>query len=181
MPGSWDLEIAGLERANGLPVTGVDHSPGPYRGSLYVNWADERHGDPDSFVIHSRDEGKTWSDPVRVNDDLVSNGRPQFLTWMAVDPIDGSVNVVFLDRRAGTGTSTEVTLARSIDGGHTFVNHPIDLQPFECNPAIFFGDYIGISAYGGLVIAAFPHFSSEQQLDLSAAVFRFRPGSQEIE
>ncbi len=181
MPGSWDLEIEGLGRANGLPVTGVDHSSGPYRGSLYVNWADERHGDPDSFVIRSRDGGKTWSAPVRVNDDLVSNGRPQFLTWMAVDPIDGSVNVVFLDRRAGTGTWTEVTPARSIDGGQTFVNHPIDLEPFECNPAIFFGDYIGISAYGGLVIAAFLHFSSAQRLDLSAAVFRFRPGSQGTE
>ena len=103
------------------------------------------------------------------------------LTWMAVDPIDGSVNVVFLDRRAGTGTWTEVTLARSIDGGQTFVHHPIALEPFECNPAIFFGDYIGISAYGGLVIAAFPHFSSAQRLDLSAAVFRFRPGSQGTE
>ena len=181
MPGSWDLEIEGLGRANGLPVTGVDHSTGPYRGSLYVNWADERYGDPDSFVIHSRDGGKTWSPPLRVNDDPVSNGKAQFLTWMAVDPVDGSVNVVFLDRRAGSGTQTGVTLARSIDGGQTFVNHPIDLEPFECNPSIFFGDYIGISSYGGLVIAAFPHFSSVQQLDLSAAVFRFRPGSQETE
>ena len=178
IPGGWDLEIAGLGRANGLPVTGVDHSSGPYRGSLYVNWADERYGDPDSFVIRSRDGGQTWSAPVRVNDDPLSNGRPQFFTWMAVDPIDGSVNVVFLDRRAGSGTSTQVTLARSTDGGQTFVNHPIDVEPFEFNSDIFFGDYIGISAHGGLVIAAFPHFSSPQQLDLSAAVFRFRPGSQ---
>ena len=180
-PGSWDLAIEGLGRANGLPVTGVDRSSGPYRGSLYVNWADERHGDPDSFVIRSRDQGETWSAPVRVNDDPVSNGRPQFLTWMAVDPIDGSVNVVFLDRRVGTGTRTGVTLARSIDGGRTFANYPIDVEPFEGNPAIFFGDYIGISAHGGLVIAAFPHFSSAQQLDLLAAVFRFRPGSQGTE
>ena len=181
MPGSWDLEIEGLGRANGLPVTGVDHSAGPYQGSLYVNWADERYGDPDSFVIHSRDEGKTWSPPQRVNDDPVSNGRAQFLTWMAVDPVDGSVNVVFLDRRGDTGTKTAVRLARSIDGGVTFVNYLIDVEPFECNPAIFFGDYIGISAYGGLVIAAFPHFRSAQQLDLSAAVFRFRPGTQGME
>ncbi len=181
MPGSWDLEIEGLGRANGLPVTGVDRSSGPYRGSLYVNWADEGYGDPDVFVIHSRDDGKTWAPRQRVNDDPVSSGRAQFFTWMAVDPVDGSVNLVFLDRRWEAGTRTGVTLARSIDGGRTFVNHAIDVEPFECNPSVFLGDYIGISAYGGLVIAAFPRFISARQLELSAAVFRFHPGTLETE
>ncbi len=181
MPGGWDLEVEGLERANGLPVTGVDHSRGPYRGTVYVNWADERHGDVDVFVMHSRDRGNTWSTPVRVNDDPLSNGRPQFFGWMAVDPVDGSVNVVFLDRRAGAGKGTGVTLARSIDGGRHFVNIAVDQEPFEGDSSIFFGDYTGISAFGGLVIAAYPHFVSPHQLELAAAIFRFRPGSQETE
>jgi len=97
-PGGWDLPVPGLQRHNGLPVVGVDLSPGPARGSLYVNWIDERNGDPDVFVIASRDGGATWGSPVRVNDDAQGNGKAQLFTWMAVDPIDGAINVVFYDR-----------------------------------------------------------------------------------
>ena len=61
-----------------------------------------------------------------MNDDPVGNGAAQFFTWMAVDPVDGSVNVVFYDRRDLAGTLTGLTLARSTDGGQTFVNHQID-------------------------------------------------------
>ena len=131
---------------------------GRRRGTLYVNWIDERHGDPDVFVMRSGDLGASWSAPVRVNDDPVGNGAAQFFTWMAVDPADGSVNVVFYDRRGLDGTMTGVTLARSLDGGRTFVNHPIDLDPFACNPDVFFGDYTGIDARDGLVIPIFMHF-----------------------
>jgi hypothetical protein len=177
MPGGWDIDIEGIGRHNGMPVTGVDLSDGPGRGTLYVNWIDQRHGDPDVFVMASRDGGATWSAPVRVNDDPVGNGKAQFFTWMAVDPVDGSVNVAFYDRRAHDGTQTAVTLARSTDGGRTFVNHPVGLPPFTPNAEVFFGDYLGIDAYGGRVVAVFPHFTGETELALSAALLRFAPGT----
>src|SRR5438270_822324 len=69
MPGGWDFSVAGLDRANGMPVTGVDTSDGPNKGALYVNWIDERNGDPDVFVASSHDGGETWAAPVRVDDD----------------------------------------------------------------------------------------------------------------
>lgn len=178
-PGGWDISIAGLNRSNGMPVTKVDYSNSPYRGTLYVNWVDNRNGDHDVFVMSSRDGGETWSQPVRVNDDLTGNGKDQFLTWMAVDPVDGAINVVFYDRRNQEGTNTTVTLARSVDGGKTFVNHPIDLAPFACNPAVFFGDYNGIDAYNGLVVSVFTHFTGKTELGVSAALFKFKPGTQE--
>lgn len=178
-PGGWDIDIDGINRHNGMPVSGVDHSTGPHRGTLYVNWIDERNGDPDVFVRHSKDGGQTWTAPVRVNDDALRNGRAQLFTWMAVDPVDGSINVVFHDRRSGTGTQTGVTLARSIDGGQTFINYPVALDPFETRPEVFFGDYNGIDAYGGRVVAAFPHFIGPEEVALSAAVFTFKPGTQE--
>jgi len=178
-PGGWDIEIPGISRHNGMPVTGVDHSDGPYRGSLYVNWIDERNGDPDVFTIVSRDGGDTWSRPLRVNDDPVGNGAAQFFTWMAVDPVDGSVNVAFYDRRDLAGTLTGLTLARSTDGGQTFVNHQIDQEPFESSPDVFFGDYINISAHGGLVVPTYVHFIGETQLAVSVALFRFKPGTQQ--
>lgn len=178
-PGGWDFGVEGLARANGMPNTGVDLSAGPNRGTLYVNWIDNRNGDPDVFVMSSRDGGTTWSDPVRVNDDPIKNGKVQFFTWMAVDPVDGSVNVVFYDRREGRGSTTGLMMARSVDGGRTFVNYKIDLPLFDFSSAVFFGDYSGISAYDGRVIPIFMHFGADKRLAVSVALFRFKPGTQE--
>jgi len=179
MPGGWDFSVEGLDRANGMPVTGVDWSSGPNKGTLYVNWIDARNGDPDVFVTSSRDGGETFSEPVRVNDDPLKNGKVQFFTWMSVDPIDGSVNVIFYDRRDTEGALTKLTLARSVDGGRTFVNHKIDHPPFACNIRVFFGDYSGISAYNGRVVPIFMHFVDDKKLAVSVALFHFKPGTQD--
>ncbi|MCJ7627035.1 MAG: glycoside hydrolase [Longimicrobiales bacterium] len=172
-PGGWDLPLSGMVRHNGLPVTGVDLSGGPDRGTVYVNWIDERNGDTDVFLIASRDGGESWGDPVRVNDDSVGNGRAQLFTWMAVDPTDGSLNVVFLDRRVTEGNAQTVTLARSTDGGRSFRNSPIGQDPFICPESVFFGDYLAVAAFGGRVVAAWPHCLESGELALSAALFRF--------
>lgn len=180
MPGGWDFSVEGLNRSNGMPVTGVDLSNGPNKGTLYVNWIDARNGDPDVFLMSSRDGGETWSSPVRVNDDPVKNGKVQFFTWMAIDPVDGSINTIFYDRRDTEGTQTRLTLARSVDGGKSFVNHRIDVAPFPVNSNVFFGDYGGISAYDGRVVPVFMHFVSDSSLAVSVALFRFKPGTQEL-
>lgn len=180
IPGGWDFSVDGLDRANGMPVTGVDLSNGPDKGTLYVNWIDARNGDPDVFLMSSRDGGNTWSAPIRVNDDALKNGKVQFFTWMSIDPIDGSVNVVFYDRRDTNGAQTGLTMARSIDGGRTFVNYRIDLPPFACNSSVFFGDYSSISAYNGRVVPIFMHFVEPRSLAVSVALFRFKPGTQDL-
>ena len=117
-PGGWNIDVNGIGRSNGMPSIGTDITQGKDRGSIYVNWGNIRHGDPDSFLIVSRDGGETWSKPLRVNDDPIGNGREQFFTWMVVDPIDGSINIAFYDRRDLQGNMTGLTLARSVDGGH---------------------------------------------------------------
>lgn len=172
-PEGWDLPVPGMTRHNGMPVTGVDLSPGPDRGSVYVNWIDNRNGDLDVFVMASRDGGDSWEEPVRVNNDALGNGRPQLFTWMAVDPVDGSVNVVFLDRRATEGPAQEVTVARSIDGGRTFRNLKVDQDPFSCSDRVFYGDYLAVAAHGGRVVAGWPHCSQDRTLSLFSAVFEF--------
>lgn len=178
--GGWDIPLPGMERHNGMPVTGVDHSTGARRGTLYINWIDERNGDTDVFVMSSSNGGETWSETVRVNDDPLHNGKAQLFTWMAIDPVDGSVNVVFLDRRDQQGNKMGVTVARSTDGGKTFVNYRINQEPFECDPNLFFGDYIGIDAYNGLVASVFTNCMNDKELALSVALFRFRPGTQDV-
>ncbi len=181
LPGGWDIDIPGIQRANGMPVTKVDTSNSPQRGTIYVNWVDARNGDHDVFVLASRDGGNTWSNAVRVNDDKLKNGKEQFFTWMAVDPVDGAVNIVFYDRRDLEGTKTGVTLARSIDGGKTFVNHKLNLAPFECHKSVFLGDYNGIDAYGGRVAPIFTHFIGKRELAVSVAIFDFKPGTQTVD
>ncbi len=180
-PGAWDFNVKGIFRCNGMPSIGVDLSDGPNRGTIHVNWADLRHGDPDIFHLCSRDGGATWTKPLRVNDDPKGNGKEQFFTWMAVDPIDGAVNIVFFDRRDGDETKTGLTLARSIDGGKTFVNHKINQTPFACIKNVFFGDYIGIDAHGGRVVAMYQHFTEGPSLAISAALFDFKAGTQETQ
>lgn len=177
-PGGWDFEMPGFDRANGMPVTKVDTSNSPNRGTIYVNWVDARNGDHDVFLMASRDGGNNWTVPVRVNNDKLKNGKEQFFTWMAIDPVDGSINIVFYDRRDLEGTRTGLTLARSVDGGKTFVNHRINLAPFECNKDVFFGDYSGIDAYNGRVVPIFMHFINNRELAVSAAIFDFKVGTQ---
>jgi len=86
-----------------------------------------------------------------VNNDPVHNGAEQFFQWLAVDPVDGSVNVVFYDRRNDPQNRKQVVvLARSIDQGRTFNNYAWTDEAFEAG-GLFFGDYSGLAAYGGRV------------------------------
>jgi hypothetical protein len=88
---------------------------------------------------------------------------------------------VFHDRRGHTGTRTGVMLARSVDGGKTFVNHKLPVTPFDCcDKSSFFGDYNGIDAVGGRVVALFPVLTGNGTQKVQAAIVRFRPGTQEI-
>lgn len=148
--GGWDHMIPGIGRANGMPVTGIARG-GVNKGRLYVNWADQRNGphDTDVWLIYSDDRGKSWSDPVRVNND--PPGKHQFFTWMAVDPITGFVHVIFYDRRMSERTATDVYVATSTNGGGFFANRRVSESPFVPSPEGFFGDYNNISAYGGRV------------------------------
>lgn len=139
--------IDALERANGFPQIAVD----PKSKRLYVTWSDYRNGDIDVFVSTSDNAGKHWSQPVRVNDDPIHDGADQFFQWLAVDPVDSSVNVMFYDRRKDPENRKQiVTLARSTDGGRTFSNYAWTANQFESN-GVFFGDYTGLAAYGSRV------------------------------
>jgi hypothetical protein len=131
----------------GFPQIGVDWKS----GALHVAWSDFRNGDVDVFSATSRDRGKTWSKPVRVNDDPLHDGKDQFFQWMAVDPVTGAVYVQFYDRRDDPANrKTRVTLARSADGGRTFVNYAWSEAAFE-GQMVFLGDYTWLTAYDGHV------------------------------
>ncbi|MGA0435108.1 MAG: glycosyl hydrolase [Flavobacteriales bacterium] len=159
--GGWDQTIRGVGRANGMPVTRVDRSDGAHAGRIYVNWTDNRNGEDDNdvWLVYSDDQGLTWTDPIRVNDD--PPGAQQFFTWMDVDDVTGHVHIVFYDRRAAAAKyedprmrpswNTEVYVASSYDGGDTWANLKVSETYFRPDPKLFFGDYNNISAYDGIV------------------------------
>lgn len=154
--GGWTLYIPGIYRANGLPILKCDLSNGPDRGTLYLNWCDQRNGedDTDVFIMKSTDGGETWSEPIRVNQD--DSKRHQFFTWMALDQKSGYLYFVYYDRRNTTGEMTDVFMSVSMDGGKTFSDLEISKKSFQADPDLFFGDYLNIDAVDGKIMSIWP-------------------------
>ncbi|MFC1502042.1 T9SS type A sorting domain-containing protein [bacterium] len=163
-PGGWNIFVWGLNRCNGLPITACDISDSPYRGNIYVLWSDQRNGalDTDVFIIKSTDGGETWGDERRVNND--NTEKHQFFPWISVDPITGVIWVIFYDRRDTVGEATDVTVARSTDGGDTFTNFKVSESSFTPVFSVFFGDYINIAAYDGKI---YPIWGRMENYELS--------------
>lgn len=161
--GGWDQDVEAIGRVNGMPVTVVDHcTTSPHYGRIYINWTDARNGDDDLdvFICYSDDGGLSWSKPNRINDDPA--GSQQFFTWMTCDPTNGSVHVVFYDRRAYDDTRTDVYVASSFDGSSSWTNRRVSESPFIPSGETFFGDYNNISAHDGKVRPIWTREDSKQ-------------------
>lgn len=167
-PGGWTTIVPGMNRCNGLPVTVCDISNSPHRGTVYILWSDDRNGDYDIFITKSIDCGVSWSEAKQVNNDVSS--RDQFFPWIAVDPVTGNLYVDFYDRRNTSGLATEVYMAVSRDGGESFTNIKISETAFTPNSAVFFGDYINITALNGRVYPIWMRMDEEVMSLWAAAI-----------
>jgi hypothetical protein len=158
----WDLTVPGVNRTNGLPILLCDHSEGPNRGNLYLNWCDQRNGttDTDSWLMVSKDGGDSWGEPIRVNQDTTSSH--QFLTWMTIDQSTGNLYTVYYDRRNYTDNQTDVYLSASNDGGLTFIDFKLSESPFIPDSTVFFGDYLNVSAVNGMISAIWPRMDNKK-------------------
>lgn len=59
--------------------------------------------DLDIFLIESFDSGITWTNPYRVNDDAIDNGKVQDLAWLDFNN-EGDMAIAWRDRRNGSAT-----------------------------------------------------------------------------
>ena len=144
------FQVQAVARSNGFPQIAIDPREGK-GGRLYVTWSDYRDGGVDVFCSTSADHGDSWSPALRVNSDPLHDGADHFFQWMAVDSSDGSVSVVFYDRRGDPQNRKQiVVLAHSIDEGKTFQNFAWTDEPFDAQ-GVFMGDYTGLTALGGKV------------------------------
>jgi len=170
IPGGWDYSIPDISRANGLPITCCDLSQGPNRGTIYINWSDQRNGsaDTDVWLVKSVDGGNTWTSPERVNDD--PPGKQQFFCWMTVDQVTGKLWFVYYDRRNYDDSTTDAYMAVSDDGGNTFSNFKVSESPFYPTESIFFGDYTNISAHNDIVRPIWTRLHNNELSILTAIV-----------
>jgi len=137
------IEMLGTKDANN--IAGKDYKaggdgPGPSSGS-------------DIVLFKSTNGGRSYSGPVRVNQDAGNGDADQFQPWLAVTP-SGQVNVSFFDRRNDPANYfIDTWLARSEDGGRTFSDRRVSQRMWD--PAVnaptsvsgkFIGDYQGLVA-----------------------------------
>ena len=123
------IQLGGNTSTGGVNPVGLlgqvwvatDHSTGPTRGNLYVLGSVNRGSDPvDVMFIRSTDRGSSWSSPMRVNDDPITNGAAQWFGTMSVAP-NGRIDVIWNDTRNDpTSATSELFYSYSIDAGVTW-------------------------------------------------------------
>jgi len=79
----------------------------------FAGWSGSTTGDDIDFTMSS-DGGRSWSPPIRVNDDAA--GAAQAEPSLALDPAN-NIYIVWTDARSG---NNDVYFAKSVNGGQTF-------------------------------------------------------------
>ena len=176
-----DTHVGGFDFIAPQPDRSVDAEPGlawdrtggAHNGRVYLVYSSEspnESDDLDIYVRYSDDDGATWSNGVRVNDDHTKNS--QFLPKISLDPTTGNIAVVWYDSRADLGAGgpgdtdgipnddAQFWGAFSTDGGLSFTPN-IQISAGTSNShdsgnGIDYGDYSGLSFFGG---AAHPAWS----------------------
>jgi hypothetical protein len=130
------------------PIVGGDADP---TGQVVaITWASRQdhpdaEGDDDVWLIVSYDSGDTFSDPIRVNDNM--NPSRQFQSWAVVDKY-GAVHVVWTDLRDGDNSTY---YARMTDFAAGFEPN-VKINDGGGQPSGFLGDYKGIDIQGRDVV-----------------------------
>ena len=101
----------------------ADTTSGPFRNRLYVTWEEKHLRRHRIWLSHSDDMGKTWSEPVTVDDDPpnASERTNNFQPEISVND-QGVVGLIWYDRRDNPdGLGWYTRFSASLDGGETFL------------------------------------------------------------
>jgi hypothetical protein len=165
--GGFDFIPAQPDRSvDAEPGLAWDSTGGPHNGRVYLVYTLEQQNESDNtdiYLRYSDDNGATWSAAKRLNDDATTNS--QFLPKIALDPTSGKVAVVWYDARndlgrGGSGDTdglpnddAQFWGTFSSDAAASFsANIKISAgtsNSHDSGNGIDFGDYTGLSFYGG--------------------------------
>jgi hypothetical protein len=176
----------------------VDHSGGPNNGNLYAIWTDGRFSnfshDDIAFSV-SKDDGKTWSDPIKVNQTpttIPAGDQQAFTPTVAVNSA-GAVAVTYYDLRnnanapPGSGLPTDYFIAvnpNPVSNPSNWTEAKLTDTSFNMENAAptsrgeFLGDYQGLAAAGQNFYALFAQAGSSSA-DPSNIWFRDPPPAPE--
>ena len=152
----WPDEIGGGILVFPYPALNTDVSlQSPYLGNLYLAFMDENGTDMDIFFMRSEDNGASWSEPTRLNDDPEHNGADQFHPWITVDET-GVIHAIFYDRRLDSQNMLfDLFYTKSDDAGETWLPNErittVSSDPYDARLAGLIGEYIGLDAWQGEV------------------------------
>ncbi len=166
--GGFDFIPAQPDRSvDAEPGLAWDRTGGPHNGRVYLVYTSERPNESDDMDIYLRysdDNGATWSDGLRVNDDPTTNS--QFMPKISLDQTTGNLAIVWYDSRADLGTGgpgdtdgipnddAQFWGAFSTDGGVSLTpNFQISAGTSNSHVSgnhIDYGDYTGLSYFGGV-------------------------------
>ena len=173
-PGFGSVAETGLI-GNGFPSAATAPD-----GTLHVAWTDFAQGacmefggprpacsNADVRLSSSRDGGQSWSVPVRVNDDATLSD--QFHPWIAAHP-DGLISLVWLDRRRDPlNVDYDVFYTNTADGQMFLPGAKVNSAPSLLGTEARIGEYPGLVASPGGVVAAWPDFRVPGSPAVSAA------------
>jgi hypothetical protein len=188
--GGFDFIPAQPDRSiDAEPGLAWDRTGGAHNGRIYLVYTFENQNesdDTDVYVRHSDDGGATWSAGVRVNDDHTANS--QFLPKISLDPTTGNLAVAWHDARADLGAGgpgdtdgvpnddAQLWGAFSTDGGSSFgANAQISAgtsNSHDSGNGIDYGDYIGLSFFGGVAHPAWADNSNSTGTNPDGALHR---------
>ena len=143
-----------------------DRSGGAHNGRVYLVYTKEEKNESDDtniYVRYSDNNGITWSDGVRVNDDNTINS--QFMPKISLDQTTGNIAVMWYDSRADLGTggagdtdgvaNTDAQFWGAFSSNGTSFTPNFQVSAGTSNShisgnGIDYGDYDGLSFYGGI-------------------------------
>ena len=167
------LPVPGLRTGDTVPSFAVAPD-----GTLYATWQDVRFSKgkrTDVLVTSSRDEGRSWSAPVRAND-TPAGGQDAFTPAVAVNS-RGTVGILYYDLRDDASTKdgsfmTAEWFTASTDGGRTWsasrrVTPTFDHAAAAPAGGFFLGDYQALDAAG---TSFQPFFAANLRIQASGAL-----------
>lgn len=149
------------------PAIAYDRSAGPFRGRVYLVYTDKskKRYDSNIFYRHSPDDGRSWSERLRLNTDTSFNS--QFFPRVAVDSASGDVAFSWHDSRLdlGRGSMGSTNARRNDDAdlfaraGKPYIGGLLLSEDFRVsagtsnaersNNSIDLGDYTGLDFHAG--------------------------------